>query len=48
MAQAQSKKNSGGLGAGLVVLIAVIVCNILFYTVFKSQIDEKGHEKNII
>ena len=48
MAQAQTKKNSGGLGAGLVVLIAVIVCNILFYTVFKSQIDEKGHEKNII
>jgi biopolymer transport protein ExbB len=48
MAQAQTKKNSGGLGAGLVVLIAVIICNILFYTVFKSQIDEKGHEKNII
>lgn len=48
MAQAQSKKNSGGLGAGLVVLIAIILCNILFYTVFKSQIDEKGHEKNII
>ena len=48
MAQAQTKKNSGGLGAGLVVLIAVIICNILFYTVFKSQIDAKGHEKNII
>lgn len=48
MAQAQTKKNSGGLGAGLVVLIAVIICNILFYTVFAAQIDEKGHEKNII
>lgn len=48
MAQAQTKKNSGGLGAGLVVLIAIIICNILFYTVFKSQLDEKGHEKNII
>lgn len=48
MAQAQTKKKSGGLGAGLVVLFAIIFCNILFYTVFKSQIDEKGHEKNII
>ena len=46
MAQAQTKKNSGGLGAGIVVLIAVIICNVIFYTVFKGQVQEKG-EQNV-
>ena len=47
MAQAQTKKNSGGLGAGIVVLIAVIICNVIFYTVFKGQVQEKG-EQNVL
>ena len=47
MAQAQTKKNSGGLGIGLVVLIAAIVCNVLFYTVFKGQVKTSG-EQNVI
>lgn len=47
MAQAQTKKNSGGLGAGIVVIIAVIICNVIFYTVFKSQVQEKG-EQNVL
>ncbi len=48
MAQAKTNNKSIGLGAGLVVLIAVIFTNVLFYTVFKGQVDEKGHPKNII
>jgi len=47
MAQAQTKKNSGGLGAGIVVLIAVIICNVILYTVFKGQVQEKG-EQNVL
>lgn len=47
MAQAQTKKNSGSLGAGLVVLIAAIICNVLFYTVFKGQVKASG-EQNIL
>jgi biopolymer transport protein ExbB len=47
MAQAQTKKNSGGLGAGLVVLIAVIICNVLFYTVFSGQVKATG-EQNVL
>ena len=47
MAQAQTKKKSGGLGAGIVVLIAVIICNVIFYTVFKGQVQEKG-EQNVL
>lgn len=47
MAQAQTKKGSGGLGAGLVVLIAAIICNVLFYTVFKSNVKPSG-EQNIL
>jgi biopolymer transport protein ExbB len=47
MAQAQTKKNSGGLGAGIVVIIAVIICNVIFYTVFKGQVQEKG-EQNVL
>ncbi|MCB0508627.1 MAG: MotA/TolQ/ExbB proton channel family protein [Chitinophagales bacterium] len=47
MAQANTKKNFEILGVGLVSVVAAVVCNIIFYTVFKGQLKPSG-EQNII
>ncbi|MCB9034308.1 MAG: MotA/TolQ/ExbB proton channel family protein [Chitinophagales bacterium] len=49
MAQAKTTNSKpAGLSAGLVILIAVILCNLLFYLFFGKQLDENGHPTNFM
>ncbi|QQR97049.1 MAG: MotA/TolQ/ExbB proton channel family protein [Sphingobacteriales bacterium] len=48
MAQAQTTKKSAGLSAGIVVLIAMVISNLIFYFVFSKQLDDKGHPTNFM
>ncbi|HMU98342.1 MAG TPA: MotA/TolQ/ExbB proton channel family protein [Chitinophagales bacterium] len=49
MAQAQTTtKKQSGLNSGIVILIATVLCNVIFYTVFAKQFDEQGHHTNVL
>lgn len=49
MAQAQTTtKKPVGISAGIVVLIAMVICNLIFYFVFSKQLDDKGHPTNFM
>lgn len=49
MAQAaKTTEKNVGLGAGLVVVIAMILCNLVFWFYFSKQLDEKGHPLNFM
>jgi biopolymer transport protein ExbB len=50
MAQAQTTTTtkSGGLNSGIVILIAAVLWNVLFYTLFRTQFDAEGHHTNVL
>jgi biopolymer transport protein ExbB len=48
MAQAQTTKKSSGLSAGIVVVVAMVICNLIFYLLFSKQLDDKGHPTNFM